>query len=152
MHQMHLNLLLHNAKDETTICLPYYVFTFRMHELMYSCMCFRMHTSVQSKLVCRLHVSNNDNKKRNNLVTCLIAILAIDVKIVFTFFLLFLQNNAFLNVFCLLNISYFLVSRILTLLNLLISYIKRLLSDGFNMAAIGNFMKSHSPQTLSGTL
>src|SRR6218665_365061 len=66
MHQMHLNLLLHNAKDETTICLGYYVFTFRMHELMYSCMCFRMHTSVQFKLVCSLHVSNNDNKKRNN--------------------------------------------------------------------------------------
>jgi len=33
------------------------------------------------------------------------------------------------------------------------SYIKRLFSDGFNMAAMGNsLMKSHSFQTLSCTL
>jgi len=36
------------------------------------------------------------------------------------------------------------------LLNLLNSCMKRLLSDGFNMAAMKNsLMKSHSPQTLS---
>jgi len=38
-------------------------------------------------------------------------------------------------------------------LNLRNSYVKRLLSDGFNMTAIGNSpMKSHSSQTLGCTL
>ena len=63
------------------------------------------------------------------------------------------MEEALFNVLYIFNVFYFQVPRILILLNLLISYIKRLLSDRFNMAAIGNsLMKSHSSQTLSCTL
>ena len=62
---------------------------------------------------------------------------AIDVKIVFTFSIIFIKRV--LKTFSyVLNVLYFLVAKILILLNLLNSYIKRLLSDGFNVAAIGN--------------
>src|SRR6218665_3709961 len=66
----------------------------------------------------------------------------------------FYKKRDFLNIFFnFWNGFYFLEGKFLIQLNLLNSYIKRLLSDGFNMAAIGNsLMKSHSPQTLSCTL
>ena len=66
---------------------------------------------------------------------------SIDVKNVFYIFFI---KNAFSNVFNFLNVFYFLVAKFFILLNLLNSEIKRLLSDGFNTAAIGNSLtKSH---------
>ena len=48
---------------------------------------------------------------------------------------------------------YFPAGKLLILLNLLNSYIKQLLSDGFNKAAISNsLMKKNVSQTLSYTL
>ena len=73
----------------------------------------------------------------------------IDVNNVFIIF----TKYAFLMFFILWMSCYFLAAKLLILLNLLNSYIKRLLSDGFNMADIGNsLMKSHSSQTLDYTL
>jgi len=70
----------------------------------------------------------------------------------FSVFIIFIKTR-FFNVFYFLNFFYFLVANFFILLNLLNSYIKRLLSDGFNMAAIGNsLIKSHSSQKLSCTL
>src|SRR6218665_2962779 len=64
-------------------------------------------------------------------------------------FFIILLKNGFFNVFLFWNIFYFLVAKFISL-NLLNSCIKRLLSDGFNMAAIKNsHMKSHSLQMLS---
>src|SRR6218665_1424690 len=67
---------------------------------------------------------------------------SIDVKKFFTFFIIFIKNS-FFNVFYFWNVFYFLVEKFFyptkpakILLNLLNFFIKRLLSDGFNMAAI----------------
>src|SRR6218665_2170415 len=78
------------------------------------------------------------------------------LKTFFTFFIIFIKN-AFFNVFYFWERFLFSSGKIcyLTkpakiLLNLLNSCIKRLLSDGFNMAAIKHsLMKSRNPQTLS---
>src|SRR6218665_3650555 len=78
----------------------------------------------------------------------------IDVKKVFYVFFIIFIKNTFFNVFYFWNVFHFLVGNFLILLNLLNSYIKRLLSDGINMPAIWNSLmkKSHSSQTLSCTL
>ena len=67
---------------------------------------------------------------------------SIDVKKFFTFFIIFIKYS-FFNVFYFWNVFYFLVEKFFyptkpakILLNLLNFFIKRLLSDGFNMAAI----------------
>ena len=76
-------------------------------------------------------------------------------KTVLGFFIItILLKTRFLTVFSFFTrFFYFLVATLLILQNLLNSYMKRLLSDGFNMTAIENsLMKSHSSQTLSCTL
>jgi len=74
----------------------------------------------------------------------------IDVKKVFYYFFI---KSRFWTFFIFWTFFYFLESKMFILLDLLNSYIKRLLSDGFNRAAIGNsLMKSHSSQMLSCTL
>ena len=52
--------------------------------------------------------------------------------------LLFLLKNTFLTFFLVLNIFYFLVAKIFNPNKPAKLYIKRLLSDGFSMAAVGN--------------
>jgi len=72
----------------------------------------------------------------------------IDVK-KFLRFYYFFYKNALFNVLFFERLL-FSSGEILILLNLLNSYIKRFLSDEFNMAAIGNsLIKSHTSQTLS---
>ena len=81
----------------------------------------------------------------------------IDIKKRFLRFLLFFIKNTFFNVFYYWKCFLFSSGEILyrakhakILLNLPNSCIKRLLSDGFNMAAIKHsLMKSRSPQMLS---
>src|SRR6218665_22366 len=74
----------------------------------------------------------------------------VDVNNVFYFFFI---KSRFLTLFNVLSVSYCLVAKVLFLLNLLNSEIKRISNDGLSTAAIGNSLsKSHNCQTLSCTL
>jgi len=62
----------------------------------------------------------------------------------------FFYKKSFLTLFIFWTFFILKMPKFLILVNLLNSYIKRLINDEFNMAAIGNsLMKSHNPQTLS---
>src|SRR6218665_3548924 len=72
----------------------------------------------------------------------------VDLKAFFKFYLLFYKKRVLMFTIFYICLLFFLVAKFCVLLNLQNSYIKRLLTDGFNMAAIGNsLMKSHSSQT-----